>query len=176
MVEPSANGPTCNLTRRGRNLGCRRCVATGKQRTFAVELKSKVVFLVEGEKDCDALWRIGLVSTCNPGGAGKWKPEWSEMLRGRDVVILPDNDEPGELHAWTVARALTGIANSVTILRLPGLPPKGDVTDYLKAGGTADELLRLAEVASIRLARGILRAGLQTKQTKAALDALERIG
>ena len=107
--------------------------------------QSATVFLCEGEKDVDALWKLGLVATCNPMGAGKWRDDFNEALRGRDVVILPDNDKPGYDHAETVARSLYRIASFVGILRLPNLPDKGDVSDWLANGGNADELLRLAK-------------------------------
>ena len=64
------------------------------------------VFLVEGEKDADRLAALGLVATCNAGGAGKWKKEHSEFLRARRVVVLPDNDSAGEKHAQQVERSL----------------------------------------------------------------------
>ena len=102
------------------------------------------VFLVEGEKDADRLAALGLVATCNAGGAGKWKKEHSEFLRSRRVVVLPDNDEAGEKHAQQVERSLRGIAAEVRTLVLPGLPDKGDVSDWLDAGGTLEELLVLA--------------------------------
>lgn len=102
------------------------------------------VFLVEGEKDADRLAALGLVATCNAGGAGKWKKEHSEFLRARRVVVLPDNDEAGEKHAQQVERSLRGIAAEVRTLVLPGLPDKGDVSDWLDAGGTLEELLVLA--------------------------------
>ncbi|HEU0215095.1 MAG TPA: AAA family ATPase [Stellaceae bacterium] len=102
------------------------------------------VFIAEGEKDCDALGERGFVTTTNHGGAGKWRPEISRWLAGRHVVILPDNDEPGRAHARDVAHKLAGVAASCRILELPGLPEKGDVSDWLSAGGTADELERLA--------------------------------
>jgi hypothetical protein len=101
------------------------------------------VFVCEGEKDCDALYERGVIATTNPGGAGKWLPAMSEHLRGHVVVILADNDDAGEKHAVDVARALQGIAKSVRVLRLPGLPDKGDLSDWLAAGGTAEELDRL---------------------------------
>lgn len=104
---------------------------------------SEPILIVEGEADVDALRAVGFVATCNAGGAGKWRPEYGEALRGRHLVILPDNDDPGEQHAATVAAALAGVAESVRVLRLPGLPPKGDVSDWLCAGGTADELRAL---------------------------------
>jgi putative DNA primase/helicase len=115
-----------------------------------------IVFVAEGEKDVDRLRRHGLVATCNPGGAaehknkakpyrGKWLAEFSEHLRGQHVRILPDHDPPGEAHALDIARKLLGIAASVRIIRLPGLPPKGDASDWLNAGHTVEELDSLAD-------------------------------
>ncbi len=109
--------------------------------------QGETIFIPEGEKDVDNLARLGLAATCNPMGAGKWRDHYSEHLRGTKVVILPDNDEPGRKHAQQVAKSLHGKAKSIKILELPGLPPKGDVSDWLAAGGTKEELLRLAQEA-----------------------------
>jgi hypothetical protein len=105
------------------------------------------VFIVEGEKDADNLARIGLLATCNAGGAGKWKTEHSAFLNGRRVIILPDNDETGRNHAQQVAQSLQGIAVSIRIVELAGLPDKGDVSDWIVAGGTKEKLTRLADAA-----------------------------
>ena len=87
---------------------------------------------------------LGLIATTNPGGASKgkskWLPEFSESPRGRNVVILPDNDEPGRKHAEAVAFSLQGKANSIKVVILDGLPAKGDVSDWLNAGGTVEQL------------------------------------
>jgi replicative DNA helicase len=108
---------------------------------------SETVYVVEGEKDADALKAIGLVATTNVGGAGKWRAEYGASLRGRDVVIVPDNDEPGAKHAALVLRSLSGIATRVAILKLDGLPSKGDVSDWLASGGKREDLERLATAA-----------------------------
>lgn len=104
---------------------------------------SEMVYVVEGEKDADRLLAAGLLATTNSGGAGKWKPPHSECLRGRDVVIIPDNDKAGREHAVQVARELQGIAASVKIVKLPDSPPKGDASDWLDAGHTIVELQAL---------------------------------
>lgn len=103
----------------------------------------EIIFLPEGEKDVERLQALVLVATCNPGGAGKWRGEYNNFLIGKDVVILPDADEAGEKHAQQVARSLLPVAKSIKVVSLPGLPAKGDVTDWLDAGRTKEELLRI---------------------------------
>jgi hypothetical protein len=108
---------------------------------------TRPVVVVEGEKDADNLARIGVLATCNAGGAGKWSADHAEFLRGRRVVIVPDNDDAGRKHAQQVAQSLHGIAESVRVVELPGLPTKGDASDWLAAGGKKDALKRLADAA-----------------------------
>ncbi|QXD17023.1 AAA family ATPase [Rhodocaloribacter litoris] len=103
----------------------------------------RVVCVVEGEKDADRLAALGFTATTCPGGAGKWRDEYSEALRGAHVVILPDNDEPGRRHAAEVARAVWGVARSVRVVELPGLPERGDVSDWLDAGHRPADLRRV---------------------------------
>ena len=105
------------------------------------------VFLPEGEKDVNALRERGLIATTNPGGAGKWLASYGEHLRGRHVVLLPDNDDPGRDHAADVACKLKPYAASVRMLPLPSLPDKGDVSDWLAAGGSAALLMDLLTAA-----------------------------
>lgn len=66
------------------------------------------VFVVEGEKDVDRLASLGLVATCNAGGASKWPAELNPHFRGLPVCIVPDNDEAGRSHAERVAANLLG--------------------------------------------------------------------
>jgi putative DNA primase/helicase len=107
-----------------------------------------LVFIPEGEKDADRLVKSGLVATTNAGGAGKWEAAFAEFLVGRNVVVLADNDAAGRNHAKKVARSLVGKAASIKVIELPGLPEKGDVSDWFDAGGTVERLLRLVEEAS----------------------------
>ena len=108
------------------------------------------IYVTEGEKDADNVRLQGLDATTASGGAGqKWLPAYSDALKGADVVILPDNDQPGETHAHKVATGLMRFAASVRVLRLPNLAPKGDVSDWLQAGGTADKLEALADATPL---------------------------
>lgn len=108
-------------------------------------LNKESVAIVEGEKDADALWKWGFAATTNPLGAGKWRPEFNEYFRDKRVVLLPDDDEPGERHILDVARNLHGVAQSIKIVPLPDLPPKGDVSAWIAAGGTKEQLLALIQ-------------------------------
>lgn len=108
------------------------------------------IYIVEGEKKADALAKLGLVATCNPFGAGKWPASFARWFVGRDVVIMPDNDAPGRAHAEDVAGKLRDVAASLTRVDLPGLPEKGDVIDWLAAGGTAEALADLVKAARER--------------------------
>jgi len=103
------------------------------------------VFIVEGEKDADNLAKEGLTATCNAMGAGKWPAELSPCFAGADVVILRDNDEAGAQHTELVASEVAQHAKRVRALDLPGLPPKGDVSDWLARGGDKEQLLALVE-------------------------------
>lgn len=105
------------------------------------------VYVVEGEKDADRLAALGLVATCCAGGAGKWRAEHSEHFKGRVAIVIADNDDAGRDHAQQVAKSLSAIAGSVCILELPGLPNKGDVSDWLDAGGTVEALADLTAAA-----------------------------
>lgn len=117
------------------------------------ELKGwTTVFVVEGEKDANALWARGIPATTNAGGAGKWVTGYTDQLRQlgvKKVAILPDNDVPGRQHAEAVAKSLTDAHIEARIVALPDLADKGDVSDYLAAGRTKDELLDLVRQAPL---------------------------
>jgi hypothetical protein len=102
------------------------------------------VFVVEGMKSVDALEALGLAATCSPLGALQWTELHAEALRGADVVVVPDNDGPGSVHAARAMTTLRGRARSATLLLLPGLGHGEDVSDWLARGGDAAELCRLA--------------------------------
>ncbi len=130
--------------------------------------KSRMVLIVEGEPQVEILRDWGYITTSPPDGANKWRGEYDELFRNRNVVILPDNDDqtkdkkgkllfhpdgkprlPGQDHAETVARHLHNVAFSVRVLMLPNLPPKGDIVDWAKAGGTAEQLQALIEAQPV---------------------------
>jgi hypothetical protein len=104
--------------------------------------KTETVFVCEGEKDVHAIESFGLLATTNAMGAGKWRPEYSEVLRGHPAVVLTDNDTPGRKHAAAVAADLLRAGCEVRIIELP----RGkDASDWIAEGGTCDELRGLCK-------------------------------
>ena len=106
------------------------------------------VLLVEGEKDVDSLKALNWPAATTPDGAGgKWQLRYTDELSGKEVAILPDNDEPGRKFAETAAAALFGHAASVRIADLrklwPDMPEHGDITDYLTSGHAWEPVVEL---------------------------------
>ena len=89
------------------------------------------VFYVEGEKDCDNVRALGLTAT-TAGSTSSWRPEFRELFFKRRVCIIPDNDDSGRKLAQRIAQDIHGEAATVRIMELPGLPPKGDVSDWIE--------------------------------------------
>lgn len=99
------------------------------------ELNGQRIFICEGEKASDAARSIGLSATTSAhGGQAPDKSDW-QPLSGRECVLLPDNDPAGAIYADKVGRILQGLnpPARVKVVKLPGLPPKGDIYDYIEA-------------------------------------------
>jgi hypothetical protein len=102
-------------------------------------LNEQRVVWVEGEKCAQALIEAGIPSTCTLGGAGALTRKNADKfdftpLRGKDLVIWPDNDDAGRRLAEIVREvALDSDADSVTVLQPPsGKPPKWDAADAIE--------------------------------------------
>ena len=109
----------------------------------------ETIYVPEGEKDVDNLRAIGLAATTNPGGIKKWRDEYSEHLRGADVVVLPDNHAEGREHGEQVVASLRGIAKRIRTLDIgkhwAECPNKGDISDWLAAGGTVEQFKAMVD-------------------------------
>lgn len=112
-------------------------------------LAASIVIVLEGEKDVERMYRLGLppgyAATTSPMGAGKWRAEYSETLRGKKLIIISDVDDPGQKHGQQVAKASTGVASEVLWVDLP----KGkDFSDWaLQTDATAADVETLLATA-----------------------------
>ena len=103
--------------------------------------KGYPVYYAEGEKDVDNLAKIGLTA-CTAGGCGDWRSEFKKYFIGARLIILPDNDEPGQALAEDIEKDLKEVAYSIKRVTVSDID-KGDVSDYLSGGGTRESLLAL---------------------------------
>lgn len=103
-----------------------------------------LLFLVEGEKCVRFLMGMRFQATTFVGGANGWKAHYATLFKGRDVVILPDNDSPGREFALNVLAGIKAVTRA-RILELPGLGVGGDVFDWFKAGNSINEFRELIE-------------------------------
>jgi hypothetical protein len=115
----------------------REAIATGKP-----------VIHTEGCKDALTTQRQLGMAGVTSGSCTSWKSEFVQDYEGAEEVwIVPDNDDEGRAYAQQIAQDLAGVVPTIKIVDLPGLPEKGDLTDWMDAGHTKEELLELVATA-----------------------------
>ena len=82
-------------------------------------------------------------------GAGKWRADYSEQLRGKRVLVLPDRDPAGHRHADLIYAALSGIAQSIVRVALP--TDAKDLSEWADAGGTRETFAEFLHSESVCL-------------------------
>lgn len=109
-------------------------------------LRNRIIFLVEGEKDADTLRSWGFVGTTAAGGANApWLPTFTAALAGKEVVVIPDGDQPGRKRAATVMRELVGHCD----LKFLELDNSKDITEWFERGHSEVELIAAVESAEV---------------------------
>lgn len=112
---------------------------------------SERAYVCEGEKAADAATTIGLLATTSPHGCeSAGKADWTP-LAGREVVILPDNDDAGQRYAQDVTAILLKLPSAATVkvIQLPGLPAKGDIYDWLEMHDASEPDFLQASIESL---------------------------
>lgn len=104
-------------------------------------IASDLVYLCEGEKDAETLIGQGLVATTNHAGALQWAPHLTDQLRGKSVVIIPDNDAAGKKRVQKLTRALQDAVKELRVFIPDNVPEHGDITDWINAGNLASDIL-----------------------------------
>lgn len=108
--------------------------------------KNEPVFLPEGERDSLSLSALGLLSVTEGGSNDKITDEMKQSMKGRVVYVLCDNDAAGLKRGAKVIDRLKDVTAAISILNLPGLPVKGDISDWIEhrrqEGRTNQEISR----------------------------------
>lgn len=94
-------------------------------------MKADEVLVVEGEKDADNLSSLGFTATTCAMGAKAWRDDYSDCLKDKSIVLIPDNDEEGRRHMVKVAASINGNSKGLKWIDLPGVPNKGDASDFI---------------------------------------------
>ena len=107
-------------------------------------LEAAIVFVVEGERDAETLREHGFVASTNAGGAkAPWLPQYTEALRSREVILIPDSDEPGRRRVLTIARALLGKVARLIVLEFED--DSKDISEWFSRGHRELELISLLD-------------------------------
>jgi 5S rRNA maturation endonuclease (ribonuclease M5) len=102
-------------------------------------LEAPIVFVVEGERDVETLREWGFVATTNAGGAkAPWLPQYTEALKNREVILIPDRDQAGYARVRVIAKALLGNVAKLIYLELED---GKDVTEWFERGHSEVELI-----------------------------------
>ncbi|SCH96757.1 DNA primase (bacterial type) [uncultured Ruminococcus sp.] len=118
-----------------------------------------LIYIVEGEKDVETLKACGRAAVCSPHGAKQngeaWKPEYTEALKGKSVVVIQDNDETGKAFSSIICNALSGQVASVKLVDLcklyPALKEHGDITDLCEINGGSNAIIEAVETMAAGL-------------------------
>lgn len=126
------------------------------------------IFVPEGEKDVDTLTKQGYTAF-SYGGVNDWQADFAELVKGADVIILADNDEPGRAVADAILRDIQSVAKSAKIIvPMPDIP-KADITDYFQVGHTKQEFEQMMNTVTEN------RMGCDTEPRKASYKPLEEV-
>jgi hypothetical protein len=106
-----------------------------------------VVCLCEGEKDADTITKLRLYSPSGggvfgstSGGSSSWQDSLADDLKGKKVVVMPDFDEAGKRYCAEIIKSLEARDIEYVVVSFGDTGAK-DVTDFIKQGGTREELV-----------------------------------
>lgn len=124
------------------------------------------VYVVEGEKDVNTainVWGVAAVSQAQGASTGPDKADW-EPLKDRDVVIVADDDKPGEKRADKVFTYLTGLTARPESVRIVKAAAGKDLSDHIAAGHTAADLKPVGDKVGRRRVKLIQASSVKTEK------------
>src|SRR5215813_3417923 len=108
----------------------------------------QAVVLANGEKARDRVIAAGwpVAVTCLPNGEKSWNDQYAAVFQGAEVVyVVCDNDPVGDLCGRRNAGALMAAGVPARVVKLPNLPPSGDLWDWENQGRNFEEFLSVAQ-------------------------------
>jgi DNA primase len=140
-------------------------------------IAAHTVVVVEGEKDAETAERLlpaGWAATTSPFGAGQWRNEYSEVLRGKQIFLCPDTDVYGQQHLMQVGLSLSGKAAGIRVVELPKTVK--DLTEWIEQGGRDDQFaLLLQQAQQFGYPRFDTESMMNIQPLEGALDKLLRL-
>ena len=113
-------------------------------------LPNKAILVVEGEKCAEAATKLQsdyIVVTWSGGAGGVSKTDFSP-LRGRNIVLWPDNDKAGANAMFTIAEMLAPFCDNIRMLGVPiqGKPQGWDIADAIEEGMNWKQVAQFARL------------------------------
>lgn len=106
-----------------------------------------LICYAEGEKDTLTLWKYGYIAfTC--GAVRTFKQAILPYLKGANVIVFGDNDNPGRADANRIAGLINTVGRARVIIP-PEVPEKGDITDYMSNHSKEDLQKIIAENTAV---------------------------
>ncbi len=121
------------------------------EQLFKLQKKFNYLTWCEGEPDCLGLLTNGIPAITNTNGAGKVPDDLSPLKDIPEIIIALDNDKAGQVGALRIgeAIALKFPRKTVRIHHWDKAHPEGyDIRDFLKDGGTVEELKQRLKTAA----------------------------
>lgn len=104
--------------------------------------EGETIIINEGEKDSDNAYdHYEIVGTTSGGYKTVWYDRFTVSCRGANTYMIPDNDPQGREYADRVGASFERNQQVLKIVSLPGVPDKGDLTDWSEMTGWNKEWL-----------------------------------
>lgn len=136
--------PPHRRTPEGKNAKCINIRNLGSKRYFPYEaFDQDTVVVVEGEKDCLAARSQGINAVTSTGGSSIPTDELI-LFKGKDVILMLDNDNVGKRNVKNYMMMLQSLAKSIQVIELPCK----DYSDFYQKYGAAD-IMQYAKSAEV---------------------------
>lgn len=108
-------------------------------------IPAQEIYILEGEGKADLLHSWGLTATClDSGSNSKWRDEYTEVFLGKDIIIVPDKDNPGTTYGRNIITNIKSVAAGIKLIDLPGTAEVNDILDWIKLpGNDRDAFLKI---------------------------------